>query len=95
MGQTKNYLQQLICGCAPDNGFAQAAIEHAIVIGNVPVTGHITHDIVIVMRNYDTILQNYRTAQAQISPLMEATLNFAAQAGLPVTEIHSHFKEAA
>jgi hypothetical protein len=95
MGQTKNYLNNLLCACAPDNQFAQDAIEHAIVCGNAPVTGFIESDIVNIMKHYDTHILNYRTAQAQARPLMEATMNFAAAAGLPVTAIHSHFKEAA
>ena len=73
----------------------QNAIEHAVITNFIPLTGHLTHDVVIVMRNYDRIIENYRTAQSASTPLLEATLNFAAQAGLPVTEVAQHFQRAA
>lgn len=61
MGFHKNYLNDLICACASENGFAQEAIEYAVVSGWVTLSGNFQHevDIPIVMAQYDTILDGY------------------------------------
>jgi len=63
MGFHKNYLNDLVCACAPDNGFAQEAIEYAIVSGWVSLSGTYQSevDIRIVMSQYDAILEGYHT----------------------------------
>lgn len=84
MGMTKHYLTTIICACAPDNGFAQDAIEHAIVTGGVALTMDPAHDVLTIMRQYDFIIENYRRARSHVAPLLEATMAFAVQSGLPV-----------
>ena len=63
MGFHKNYLNDLICACAPDNGFAQEAIEYAIVSAWVDLSGSFDLDLDtrIVMAKYDAIISGYRT----------------------------------
>ena len=60
---TKHYLNDLLCACAPEEGFPQDAIEHAVHEGHVTLTGHLETDIVICMTNYDDIITRYRKAQ--------------------------------
>lgn len=63
MGFHNNYLNDLLCACAPENGFAQEAIEYAIVSGWVTLSGtyQLEVDIRIVMTQYDAIIAGYHT----------------------------------
>ena len=63
MGFHKHYLNDLVCACVPDNGFAQEAIEHAIVSGWVTLSGayDLETDTIIVMNHYDQIISRYHT----------------------------------
>ena len=61
MSRIKNYLNDLVCACVPDNRFAQDAIEYAVVNGWVTLSGthNLTTDTVIVMQHYDQIIEGY------------------------------------
>ena len=61
MGYWKNYFNDLICQCAPDNGFAQDAIENALQTDpTLQVTGQLEIDARKVMAKYDHIMESYR-----------------------------------
>lgn len=94
MGMLKNYLLRLQEGIS-EHQFGQDAVEWAIVSGLVPLTYNFDKDIVTLVTNYDSIIDNYREARKTSAPLLELTMQFAAQAGLPATEIASDVKEAA
>lgn len=66
----KDYFLKLLETCAPGNGFAQDAIEHALVAGNIPLTGDFAKDTAAVMENYDAIITSYRKAQAGNTALL-------------------------
>ena len=59
MGMLKNYLLRVITVCAPDNGFAQEAIEHAILTNQVTLTGDFDIDQQAVRGRYDSIIEKY------------------------------------
>lgn len=63
MGFQKNYLNNLVCACAPDNAFAQEAIEFALVSDWVALSGtfNLETDQRIVMAQYDAIIAGYHT----------------------------------
>jgi Flp pilus assembly pilin Flp len=61
----KDYLLRLLEQCAPDNGFAQDAIEYAVVMGWVTLTENLIADVQTVMGQYDTLLTRYRSALNQ------------------------------
>ena len=61
MGYWKKYFNDLICQCAPDNGFAQDAIEDALQTDpTLQVTGKLEIDAQKVMARYDHIMESYR-----------------------------------
>jgi len=60
MGMTKNYLNNLLCACAPTNGFAQDAIEHAIIQGRILLTMNLEADVRAIMARYDDLIEDYR-----------------------------------
>ena len=60
MGAMKRYLLDLITACAPDNGFAQDAIEHHLMHNHFHTTGHLPTDVARIMDQYDRILTTYR-----------------------------------
>ena len=62
MSMMKHYLLDLLTAAAPENGFAQDAIEHAIVCGNIELTYDLATDVVRVMSEYDIIMDSYRKA---------------------------------
>ena len=68
MRQAK-YINDLLCGCAPDNGFAQEAIEYAILRGDVLLAFDEETDKHQVMRQYDEIIDKYREVQSRHAPL--------------------------
>ncbi len=90
MGMMKHYLNDLVCACAPDNGFAQEAIEHAITTGQVQLTGtyDLEVDTVHVMNRYDAIVSAYhehihggdrdRLAEAQVRHPIQLPMQEAA-----------------
>lgn len=67
MGYQKHYLNNLLCACVPDNGFAQDAIEYALVSNHVRLSG--THDLEtdvrIVMGQYDQIVEAYHQVRQE------------------------------
>lgn len=63
MGALKNYFNDLLCACAPGNQFAQDAIEHCLVCGNVELTYNPAIDQKNIMEQYDSILESYRRVQ--------------------------------
>jgi len=63
----KHYLNSLLCLCAPENGFAQDAIEWAIVGGYVRLEYDLDDDMGAIMGQYDEIIADYRAARA-VSP---------------------------
>jgi len=62
MGMLKNYLLRVITVCAPDNGFAQEAIEHAILTNQVTLTGNFERDQHTILSCYDSIIEKYPCA---------------------------------
>ena len=60
MGAIKHYLNNLLCAASPDNGFAQDAIEHSIITGNLALTYNTERDLVSIGNNYDDIILRYR-----------------------------------
>ena len=61
MGFWKQYFNDLLCECAPDNRFAQDAIEAALRTDpSLQVTGQFETDVKTVMAKYDTIIERYR-----------------------------------
>ena len=61
MGFWKQYFNDLLCECAPGNGFAQDAIEDALKTDpSLQVTGELQADVQKVMAKYDTIIESYR-----------------------------------
>ena len=60
MGMLKHYVLRLITVCAPDNAFAQDAIEHAIFGGHMRLTGNFEADRQTVLSQYDAIIEDYQ-----------------------------------
>jgi len=83
MGMLKNYLLHVITSCAPDNGFAQNAIEHAILTNEVTLTGHFETDQQAILGRYDSIVEKYhqtvwrnrRALMESYGPLVEKIRN--------------------
>ncbi len=73
----KDYLLKLLETCAPENGFAQDAIEHAIVCGNIHPTMNFADDVALIMSSYDEIIVSYRKAQ----PARDTLINFYEESG--------------
>jgi hypothetical protein len=65
MAMMKRYLLLIVTACAPENGFAQDAIEAAILSGQIKLSYDPQHDVLAVMRNYDAIIDAYRAARGQ------------------------------
>lgn len=67
MGYQKHYLNNLLCACVPENGFAQDAIEYALVSDNVRLSGcyDLETDVRIVMNQYDQIVEAYHYVRQQ------------------------------
>jgi hypothetical protein len=63
--QQAKYINDLLCECAPDNGFAQEAIEYAILRGDVLLAFDEESDKYQVMRQYDEIIDKYREVQSR------------------------------
>lgn len=61
----KEYLLTLLQTCAPENGFAQDALEFAITSGLIRLTYQLEADTRLLMENYDAILSAYRAARSQ------------------------------
>ena len=61
MGYAKNYNLRLLETCAPENGFAQEAIDYALQLHLVHTTGEdFDADVRAIMSRYDEILDAYR-----------------------------------
>ena len=60
----KDYLLRLLTECAPENGFAQDAIEWAIFENRIRLSYTLEADKHRIMQQYDTIIANYRAVQA-------------------------------
>ncbi|OHD24599.1 MAG: hypothetical protein A2Y38_01365 [Spirochaetes bacterium GWB1_59_5] len=78
--QQSNYLNTLICACAPENRFAQDAIEWATLSGHVTLCyDDPAADVRQIMAHYDSIILGYRAMQNQaneaslesLQPLLE------------------------
>jgi len=67
MGMLKRYLLRLITVCAPENAFAQDAIEDAIFSGQVRLNGDFEADRHTVLSQYDTIIEDYQDAARNCS----------------------------
>ena len=69
----KHYVLTLICNCAPENGFAQDALEWAIhnrCQVKVVLTGDLATDTFNLMERYSDIVQAYQAFL--LSPEKEA-----------------------
>lgn len=61
MGYAKNYHLRLLETCAPENGFAQEAIDYALQLNLVQTSGKdFDADVRAIMARYDEILDAYR-----------------------------------
>jgi hypothetical protein len=56
----KDYLIRLLTECAPENGFAQDAIQWAIFENKVRLSYVLATDKTHIMQRYDEILGSYR-----------------------------------
>jgi hypothetical protein len=63
----KDYLIRLLTECAPENGFAQDAIQWAIFENKVRLSHVLNTDKIHIMQRYDEILSSYR-AVTQAAP---------------------------
>ncbi len=63
--QQAKYLNDLLCECAPDQGFAQDAIEFAVLCGNVLLSFDMETDKYQVMRMYDEIIDRFREVRTR------------------------------
>ena len=59
MGLVKHYLNDLICACS-DEQFGQDAVEYAVQMGRVKVTGDQAADTAAIMSNYDAVVSAYQ-----------------------------------
>ena len=59
MGLVKHYLNDLICACS-DEQFGQDAVEYAIQMGRVKVTGDQAPDTAAIMSNYEAVVSAYQ-----------------------------------
>lgn len=59
MGMIKNYLLSVICSCS-EHEFGQDAVEYAVSMGLVKLTGNLNDDVAAIMKDYDDIVENYR-----------------------------------
>jgi hypothetical protein len=76
----KDYLLLILTACAPENGFAQDAIEWAIVSNHITLTYHPAHDVMTIMGLYDKIIDGYRSARqdADLLPVFADNIREAA-----------------
>lgn len=71
----KSYLNDLVCEMFPDNGFAQDAIEFAILHGHVRVVMDREKDQRAIMDDYDRICELFHVeVQANRALLWESYL---------------------
>lgn len=64
--QQANYLNTLVCACAADNGMAQDAIEHAVIVGWItPTYDNLDADMRLVMTHYDEIIGRFQRVVAE------------------------------
>ena len=56
----KDYLIRLLTECAPENGFAQDAIQWAIFENQIHLSYVLEADTAQIMQRYDAILESYR-----------------------------------
>jgi hypothetical protein len=56
MGMIKNYLNDIICACS-DEKFGQDAVELAISMGYIVLTGDLEADTRKIMAEYDALAQ--------------------------------------
>lgn len=64
MKQTK-YLNELLCECVPNNGFAQDAVKFAVLSGNILLSFDMKMDRYQVMRKYDEIIDKFREVRTR------------------------------
>lgn len=65
--QQANYVNDIVCRCAPENRFAQDAIEWAVVSGFVELFyNDMNRDERQVMERYDAIIVAYRRVVAHL-----------------------------
>jgi hypothetical protein len=68
MGFWKHYFNDLICQCAPDNVFAQEAIEDALKTDlTLQITGELEADVRKGMAKYDGIIEKYRRKGGRVA----------------------------
>jgi hypothetical protein len=63
MGVMKNYLNNVICACS-DEHFGQDAVEYAVQMGLVKLSGDLEADVKTIVSQYDDICAAY---QAQLN----------------------------
>ncbi len=72
MGAAKNYMNDLVCHCAPENGFAQDAIEFALTSGWLEPTGDFDLDVFNIFASYDKIIESWRVVLKNNPDIQEA-----------------------
>lgn len=62
--QLAHYIPALLQHCAPENGFAQDAIERHILASQPPIalTGDLAGDARLIMPHYDSLIETHRAA---------------------------------
>tara|TARA_Y100000593_G_scaffold12745_1_gene23622 strand:+ start:19760 stop:20017 length:258 start_codon:yes stop_codon:yes gene_type:complete len=63
--QQAKYLNDLLCECAPENGFAQEAIEFAVLSGSILLSFDMETDTYQIMRMYDDIIDRFREVRTR------------------------------
>jgi len=54
-----DYLNDIACAAAPENLFAQDAIDHAITTGLIQLSYNFKTDEQLIAQNYDLIVAHY------------------------------------
>jgi hypothetical protein len=81
----KDYFLKMLETCAPEDGEAQDAIEHALIEHRVNLSGAFEADKAVITAKMPEILAAYRTFKA--TEMMQAVIEL--NPGVPITEITS------
>jgi len=79
MGMLKNYLNDLVCAAGVDqngqpNSFAQDAVQFAIDMGLVRVTGNSLDDLAAIISQSDALCRHYAAELARNEALQQTLL---------------------
>ena len=72
----KDYLIRLLTECAPENGFAQDAIQWAIFENQIRLSYVLETDQAQIMQRYDEILSRYRAMRHAATAGVDRVIEF-------------------